>query len=153
MLYFSYGSNLHIPRMRQRCPGAAPVEQAWLPNHKLVFRSRGGGSGVATVVPADGRRVPGGIWRITDRDLGALDRYEGFPYLYDRRIVTVEAERSGPTEVLVYLMNQPNFDAPPHSLYLACIVEGMRLWRIKPAPWLYALGRRVGETEALHACR
>ncbi len=153
MLYFSYGSNLHIPRMRQRCPGAAPFERAWLLDHRLVFRSRGGGSGVATVAPAEGRRVPGGIWRITDRDLEALDHFEGWPRLYRREVVTVEAERSGPTKVLIYLMNEPAFDAPPHSLYLACIVEGLRMWRIKPAPYLYKLGRERAEEEELHACR
>ncbi len=153
MLYFSYGSNLHIPRMRQRCPGAAPVERAWLPNHKLVFRTRGGGSGVATVVPADGRRVPGGVWRITEADLEALDRYEGLPSLYCREIVTVECERRGPTEVIIYLMNEPAHSADPHSYYLQTVIAGLLMWKIKPAPWLYKLGNRVGETEALHACR
>jgi gamma-glutamylcyclotransferase (GGCT)/AIG2-like uncharacterized protein YtfP len=153
MNYFAFGSNLHIPRMRLRCPGAAPVERAWLPDHRLVFRSRGGGSGVATVVPAEGRRVPGGIWRITDNDLVALDRYEGVPSHYRREIVTVDAERSGPIDVLVYVMVEPNRDADPHSYYLQTIIEGLRMWRMKPAPWLYKLGNRVGETEALHACR
>ncbi len=153
MLYFAFGSNLHVPRMRVRCPGAVPLERAWLIDHRLAFRSRGGGSGVATIVPTEGRRVPGGVWRITERDLEALDQYEGHPRLYRREIMTVEAERAGPIDVLVYVMNEPNYDAPPHSLYLACIVEGLRMWRIRPAPWLYALGRRVGEEEALHACR
>ncbi len=153
MLYFSYGSNLHIQRMRQRCPGAVPVERAWLLDHRLVFRSRGGGNGVATVVPADGRRVPGGIWRITDSDLVALDKYEGAPLHYRREIVTVDAERSGRTEVLIYVMNEPAYDAPPHSLYLQCVVDGLRQWRIRPAPYLYKLGRERAEEEELHACR
>lgn len=153
MLYFAFGSNLHVPRMRVRCPGAVPLERAWLIDHRLAFRSRGGYSGVATVVPADGRRVPGGIWRITDRDLEALDRYEGWPTLYRREVATVEGERSGPINVLVYVMNEPTSDADPHSYYLQTIIEGLRMWRIRPAPWLYKLGNRVGETEALHACR
>ena len=75
--YLAYGSNLNMEQMARRCPGAEPIGAALLPNSELVFRR-----GFLTIEPKQGSSVPVGIWRISDENEKALDRYEGFPKFY-----------------------------------------------------------------------
>jgi gamma-glutamylcyclotransferase (GGCT)/AIG2-like uncharacterized protein YtfP len=93
-LYFAYGSNLDLEQMRDRCPGAEPLGVARLGGQKLTFAgsSLGWGGGVATLVPARRRTVPGLVYELTDDDLARLDLYEGHPFVYERRSVRVDLE-------------------------------------------------------------
>ena len=59
-LYFAYGANLNIANMAQRCPSAVAIEPFYLHDYRLMF------SGVATIEPAEGARVPGALWAITE---------------------------------------------------------------------------------------
>lgn len=140
-LYFAYGSNLNRAQMRRRCPGARPVLPAWLVGFRLTFRGRPPKSGVADVQPDPLGRVPGALWRIGVDDLAALDRYEGYPYLYGRRQVQVETAE-GVHTALIYVM-QPGFPpAPPHPRYYEVIRQGYADWGLDPA-WLEAARRQV----------
>jgi Uncharacterized conserved protein len=114
--YFAYGSNLHVPQMRRRCRDAAPVCVAALPEHQLVFR------GVADVEAAEGQQVMGALWSISAADLRALDRYEGYPFLYTRYEVEVHTAH-GPTTALVYAMNDTDQEYPS-ELYLRNLKDG-----------------------------
>lgn len=44
-IYIAYGSNLNLPQMAIRCPGAAVIGKSALKDYELVFRGgrRGGG--------------------------------------------------------------------------------------------------------------
>ena len=75
-LYLAYGSNLNVKQMEIRCPRAKIMGSFLLPNYKLVFR------GVADIEESEGDYCPVGLWKITRKCLGALDRYEGYPTLY-----------------------------------------------------------------------
>ena len=77
-LYLAYGSNLNVKQMEIRCPRAKIMGSFLLPNYKLVFR------GVADIEESEGDYCPVGLWKITRKCLGALDRYEGYPTLYRR---------------------------------------------------------------------
>lgn len=80
-LYFAYGSNLHVGRLRARIRGVVPVESALLPGHALRFNKRGrDGSGKCSVVPHAGAEVAGVIYQITRTGLVRLDRFEGSGY-------------------------------------------------------------------------
>jgi gamma-glutamylcyclotransferase (GGCT)/AIG2-like uncharacterized protein YtfP len=84
---FAYGSNLNEKQMRARCPSAARVTRAVLPNHALVFvgySARWGGA-VASLQRKRGTRVPGLVYRVTELDLLRLDGFEGHPFAYLRQ--------------------------------------------------------------------
>ena len=52
-IYIAYGSNLNLPQMAIRCPGAAVIGKSALKDYELVFRGGRRGA-VATVEPKKG---------------------------------------------------------------------------------------------------
>jgi gamma-glutamylcyclotransferase (GGCT)/AIG2-like uncharacterized protein YtfP len=66
MLHFGYGSN------SCRCPGARFDRCAHLPGYRFIVMR----PGYASVVPAPGSSVHGVLWRVTPRDMAALNAYE-----------------------------------------------------------------------------
>ena len=93
-LYIAYGSNLNLEQMKRRCPTAEVVGTAELKNWRLRFRG-GSHSAVATIEREQGFTVPVLIWRIQPEDEVALNRYEGFPFLYRKETLrlTVNGKR------------------------------------------------------------
>lgn len=123
MIYFAYGSNLHLEQMSRRCPDAIPITQAMLHGYELVYRR-----GVATIEPSPGKKVLGALYMISDRDLEALDRYEGYPTLYYRDNIKVEARGAGEQEVMSYFMHTTYKLSPPRPGYYEIIEEGYKNW-------------------------
>lgn len=118
-LYFAYGSNLNIDQMLQRCPTATPVRTLFLRNWRLVFRQ------VADIEPADGHMVAGALYWCEQRDVAALDRYEGVKHdLY--RQVRFRITKTG-EEAFFYRMND-NYVAMPSVSYYRTIEEGFSDW-------------------------
>lgn len=103
-VYFSFGSNMDLAQMGSRCPGAKVLDVGVLYAHRLVFRgpSRKRGGGVASVDAAVGGLVRGLLWRVSDRDLAALDRFEGAPEWYVRAAVAVSAAAGGVIPAVTY---------------------------------------------------
>lgn len=100
-LYGAYGSNLNFEQMAHRCPTARFLGVGNIVGYQLEFRGRA--CGVANVVPCEGGSVPVGIWLIEPADEAALDRYEGFPRLYDKQDIPVEFG-GRTTPVMFYVM-------------------------------------------------
>lgn len=120
MLYFAYGSNLHIEQMSKRCPAAKPFGRRRLTNAKLVFR------GVADCVPMPGEVCYGGLWRITAACERALDVYEGVAGgMYSKEYIQIKRTPEGDTEMLIYYMNSTGI-MPPSKYYLDVIKQGYR---------------------------
>ncbi len=116
--YAAYGSNLNRDQMQYRCPMAKPVGTACLPGWELAFR------GVADVVPATAKdKVPVGVYRITPQCEAALDRYEGYPYLYTKATAVITLA-DGRHRVMFYRMNDTGEYSPPARGYLDCIRKG-----------------------------
>ena len=136
-VYAAYGSNINLEQMAIRCPDARPIEKGWLMDYQLMFLSNSGGYGVATVEPCRGRRVPILLWAIDPACEEALDRYEGWPYLYRKETLPVSGITwmlnditDMPAEVtevpaMIYIMNA-RYPAPPSATYLETITEGYR---------------------------
>ena len=86
-LYFAYGANMERAAMAKRCPGARALGVAVLRGHRYLI-ARGYGA----FVPAPGRCVYGVLWRLTARDLAALNLFESLDSgLYRRVLFTVES--------------------------------------------------------------
>lgn len=84
-LYLAYGSNINLTQMKYRCPAAVPLMPVELKNYTLAFR----GGGVATILPEKDSFVPCLLWSITPACEQSLDRYEGYPNLYHKEMVTI----------------------------------------------------------------
>jgi len=142
--YFAYGSNLDLGQMQFRCKFAKPIGTAELHDYELRF------NGVADVAPRKGEKVVGGLWRITNRCLKALDLYEGYPHLYDRKVVEVVDEFGDIVEALVYIM-QPTHRRSvanlPSRFYFEVIERGYADFGLNTRPLFEALERTEDEVE------
>lgn len=121
--YIAYGSNLYLGQMAHRCPTAEVVGTATLRGWRLWFRG-GNGSAVATVERERGCEVPVLVWKIQPQDERALDRYEGWPFLYRKETlrITVNGKR---VYAMLYIMNEARHPYGTPSLgYLNTIREG-----------------------------
>ena len=124
MLYIAYGSNLNLPQMAHRCPTAKVAGVSEMKDSELLFRGGRHGA-VATVEPKEGSSVPVLLWKIRKQDEIALDRYEGYPYLYDKQMVDVDL--NGKTvSAMVYLMTPGHEFGMPSDYYADVIREGYK---------------------------
>ena len=121
-LYASYGSNLNITQMQDRCPKAKLVTKIFLNDWKLVFR------GVADIIKSPGSKVPIGIYEISVECENALDKYEKFPILYRKENIKITLD-SNQKSVLTYVMNNYGY-GPPVEEYFNIIFRGYNDWGI-----------------------
>ena len=151
-LYFAYGSNINLEQMACRCPDACVVGPVFLEDYELLFR-RGG---FATIAPKAGGRVHGLLWSLTRSCERSLDRYEGYPRFYDKKMVTVRDSEGRSLSVMAYIMDD-RFREPmlPTESYYNGILEGYQqnglpVSALKKA-WEYAVQEVHQETERINA--
>ena len=129
--YFAYGSNLHKRQMKGRCRDSEPVTKAILEGYELLFRGNGKENGVADIQPKAGEQVFGAIYKVSAADRAALDRYEGYPRMYDRHVIEVVRQDNGKSvEAFVYRMLDQYKLTSPEDHYFDIILEGYREWGI-----------------------
>ena len=117
MLYGAYGANLNMSNMEVRCPKAKPMISFMLKDYKLVF------NGVADIIKCKGAEVPIGLWKITDECEKALDRFEGFPYLYKKMYVKKLDIPGARGKCMFYVMRRKGYGVPP-AHYYNCLAQG-----------------------------
>jgi gamma-glutamylcyclotransferase (GGCT)/AIG2-like uncharacterized protein YtfP len=139
MLYFAYGSNMNWQQMKQRCPSAAFIGVARLPDYKLAFTrmSNRRGCGVADIVSSAGSEVWGVIYRIDDIDLGNLDFSEGYvpgrqnnAYRRVELRVYADGDRDKPMTVWTYEVINKLEGPRPDENYKRLLIEGARGWKL-----------------------
>ena len=86
--YFAYGSNMDVALFESKYKTAKAVELVYLTNYKLTFDkySEQDNSVVADVVKENGHKVFGILYRISIKDIPALNKQEG-GYETERDIV------------------------------------------------------------------
>lgn len=121
MLHFAYGSNMSREAMRRRCPDAEPVGSAVLRGYRLFIMA----SGYASVMPSFSAVVHGILWRVSPRDLAALDAYENVSGgLYTRaQIAVIHDGRSVPA--LVYVGAERR-EGSPRKGYMELVLRAAR---------------------------
>jgi gamma-glutamylcyclotransferase (GGCT)/AIG2-like uncharacterized protein YtfP len=123
-LYLAYGSNLNLEQMANRCPTAKVVGASIIKGYRLLFRGSHAGA-VATIEPFKGESVPVLVWDITPADEAALDRYEGWPFLYRKE--TIKVRLNGKTvQAMVYIMNEGRPLGQPSCYYYSTILDGYK---------------------------
>lgn len=123
--YLSYGSNLNLLHMKQRCPYSKLVGKTILNNHRLVFKGKKQ-NGFLTIEPSEQSIVPLGIYEISNFDEHQLDIYEGYPTLYYKETISVLLNGQ-PIQGIIYIMNPFYSYAIPRMEYLQICKEGYEL--------------------------
>lgn len=133
-LYFAYGANMERAAMARRCRGASALGVATLRGWRYVIAQ-----GYGCVAPAPGRSVSGVLWRLTPRDLAALNAFESLDSgLYRRVMLTVET-KGRRRRVLVYVGRQAGRRRPMPG-YQERVVAAARDWDM-PARYVAELRR------------
>jgi len=133
-LHFAYGSNMSRTLMRRRCPGARGLGPARLDGWRFVITR----DGYASLVRDSAARVHGVLWRLTPRDLAALNAYEQRAYL--RRIVPVR-HGAARRPALVYLAPARG-GGKARPGYQELVVASAREWRL-PEEYVAGLARWI----------
>ena len=140
VLVFAFGSNLQKKQTQDRTGESVPFARATLEGYALAFagQSRTWGGPVATVVPSRGKSTQGAVYALTKGGLHLLDRYEGYPVVYGRKLMTVTLEDGSQHKAWVYYHTRDAVAEPPSAAYAAAINNGRAEWGYGP---LY-FGRR-----------
>ena len=123
MLYFAYGSNLHLFKMKRRCKDSVFLKKIKLADFKLTFRSR---YRAADIEPKKKSIVPGALFEISKSDEKKLDIYEDFPNLYTKHYFHYYGKK-----VMTYTMvNKTSFRYPTER-YLNVVKKGYKYCKLE----------------------
>ena len=143
--YFAYGANLHVSQMKSLCPRSAPVCPARLEGYRLTialpFSAPENQSGWATVTPHKGAETLGALFHLHADDLPALDHFEDYPALYNRKNVEIRTDE-GVDRAMIYIMRHPIRTARPAAHYVETLRQGYRDFDLP----MEALESVLGET-------
>ena len=118
-IYLAYGSNLNHQQMADRCPNANYLGNTVLKDWRLIFKS------VATIEKDLGKYVPVGVFQITIECEKALDIYEDYPHLYQKKELVIILDGMQVT-AMTYVMVAKYGIAPPSRKYFNVISEGYK---------------------------
>ncbi len=123
--YFAYASNMSRAQVVQRAGAPAEEKLARLDHYELNFdKVARGGTGTANIVPAEGKVVWGVLYRVSEQQLKALDRFEAVPEHYRRSEVAVMDSQGNKISAQVYLARKVRKGLKPERAYLQRILEG-----------------------------
>jgi hypothetical protein len=134
-LHFAYGSNMSRALMQVRCPSARALGPGTLAGWRFTITP----DGVGSIAPQPDAVVLGVLWRLTPRDLAAINAYESLDSgLYVRRLLPV---RQGVRRAaaLVYIARRTG-EGTPRPGYISLVVEAAREWSF-PEPYIRSLRR------------
>ncbi|MFV1468032.1 gamma-glutamylcyclotransferase family protein [Idiomarina sp. HB] len=130
MKYFAYGSNMSLPRLKERVPSAERLGTYTLTEHSLRFHkvSKKDGSAKCDVLftknPED--YVVGALFEISDAQKGALDSAEGLGYGYQEKQVLVVDDQGSSFEAITYYATNTDSSLLPYSWYLDHVIFGAK---------------------------
>lgn len=114
---FSYGMNTDPGAMALRTGTPTPIGRALVRDHAFRFATH------ADVYPQPGTNTFGVLWELDDDQLASLDRREGYPTYYDRKIVVVESGGRS-YEAWMYYMVEGHQETPPYDSYYKMLTSG-----------------------------
>ena len=148
MLYFSYGSNMSINRLRARVPSATKVGVGKLAKHALVFhkRSRMDGSAKCDVKETGSPEhiVYGVIFRLAVAEKPLLDQKEGLGYGYEQKDVLIEMQDGKIIQAYTYYATEVDPELKPLDWYKTHVLIGARQNNL-PAEYI----RKIEAVEAV----
>ena len=118
MLYFAYGSNLHLFQMKRRCKDSIFLKKINLKDFQLTFRSK---YRAADIEPKKNSFVTGGLFEISRSDEKKLDVYEDYPILYKKYYFYYYGKK-----VMTYTMVKKTPFKFPTERYLNIVKKGYK---------------------------
>lgn len=128
MLYFSYGSNMSLARLRDRAASARLHSTAILPAHRLKFQKIGKDNSAKCDAEQTGNpddRVLGVVYEIEDTDKPVLDRHEGLGSGYAEKNVEVMTD-TGTISAFTYFATHVDDSLKPFHWYKQHVLVGAR---------------------------
>ena len=128
MRYFAYGSNMSLPRLRQRIPEVVRIGRFILAEHSLRFHKISCRDGSAkcdaysTGHPED--QVIGIVFEIDAAAKPVLDAYEGLHHGYEEKTVIVMGPEQQSVEAFMYYATHIDSSLKPYSWYLQHVLMG-----------------------------
>lgn len=147
VVYFAYGSNLCVRRLRRRAPGVVTLGVGALQGFDLRWHKRGAdGSGKCTIARSSAHSavVHGALFLIPKTSMARLDRVEGVGSGYERASVRVRGP-SGTVGARTYVASPSHLDDAlrPYRWYRDLVVSGADALDL---PRRYVAGLRRVET-------
>jgi gamma-glutamylcyclotransferase len=130
VLYFAYGSNMSIERLKVRVPSAELVCVGTLTGHQLRFHkpSKKDDSGKCdaayTGSPEDS--VLGVLYSIQVNQLAELDRFEGCGYGYQRKTVAIHSGSNEIFKAETYIATHTDSRLRPLDWYKEHVLRGAK---------------------------
>ncbi|MEH6652444.1 MAG: gamma-glutamylcyclotransferase family protein [Motiliproteus sp.] len=128
--YFAYGSNMSLPRLKERVPSAERVGVFALAEHTLKFhkvnKKDGSGKCDAQFTGSPDDVVIGALFEISDNEKVALDKAEGLGYGYQDKTVQIRDEQGEMIEAVTYYATNIDPSLKPYSWYLFHVVYGAK---------------------------
>jgi len=108
ILYFAYGSNMSEARMKNR--GIIPLKKeiAFLDNYKFIINKKSYKNpiiGYANIIKNENSIVEGILYTINENNIKKLDKYEGYPKHYNRKILDFRLSNDEFVKGIVYIAN------------------------------------------------
>ena len=116
MLYFAYGSNLHLLQMKRRCKDSIFLKKINLKDFRLTFRNM-----YADIEFKKNTIVQGALFEISKIDEKKLDVYEDYPIVYKKYYFTYYGKK-----VMTYTMTKKTSFTFPTERYLNIIKRGYK---------------------------
>ncbi len=128
MLYFAYGSNMSMRRLRagNRAPSADRITVATLPGYRLVFHKKSADGSAKCDAYYTGRPddfIIGVLYELRESEKRSLDIIEGLGHGYDEKEVTVITD-SGPLNAVAYFATNIDASMKPYDWYKVHVVVG-----------------------------
>jgi gamma-glutamylcyclotransferase len=129
LYYFAFGSNMDMQQMNDRQAVFTKTQKGILKDWKLVFNKISRqlkDVGFANIVPENNSFVEGVIYEVNETTIDVLDRYEGSPQEYHKKIMPVETSNNKSVNCIVYIANhsKTNNSLKPKKNYLDHLLKG-----------------------------
>ncbi len=127
MLYFAYGSNMSIKRLRDRAPSSCFVSIATLYEHDLRFHKIGkDGSGKCDAQETNNleHSVIGVVFEIAESEKSELDRKEGLGYGYEQKEVELTTPSGRIINASTYYATSIDPSLKPYHWYKHHVLTG-----------------------------
>ncbi len=127
IFYFAYGSNMNLDTMKSRCGESNFVafRGSDLSDYAFYFYERG----FANIKESPGQVVKGVFYKINEDCLNSLDQAEGYPTLYQRRIVKIN-NNLGNFDSWVYIVENDMTTGNPSNDYYNTVITGAKQYGI-----------------------
>lgn len=149
-LYFAYGSNMSIRRLRARTPSAELLGSAKVSGYRLVFDKWSRDGSAKADCHKTGNltdQVLGALFRIGKNDRAALDTAEGVGNGYDA-IEIVVFSAGAAHKVLTYIATDKRPGLQPYAWYIQHVLMGARELGL-PADYVADIERIASQVDPL----